>query len=193
MEFGSTLMAWALRRRLCSMGQGCSFGSGVRIHNANLIRIGSHTRIDDGVCLNGLSECGLTIGSGCQIRYGSLIDCWKGKGIWIGNDTFVGPLSVIQGQGGTKIGSRCLIGGHVYVVPANHIFSDPTKPIRDQGESRRGIDIGDDVWIGCGSQVLDGVAIGEGSVIGAGSVVTRSIPSRSVAYGVPARVRRKRA
>jgi len=179
-------------RRLASFGKGSTIGRGVILDNPDLIRIGKETRIDDRVRLNGLGDEGLIIGDRCQIRFGSLLDCWKGKGISIGDDTFIGPLSVIQGQGGTKIGSGCLIGGHVYIVPADHVFSDPSKPIRLQGERRRGIVVEDDVWIGSGVIILDGVVIGEGSVIGAGSVVTRSVPRGSVAYGVPARKRRSR-
>lgn len=181
-----------MARGFASFGKGSTIGQGIRAYNRHLIRIGTKTRIDDHVYLNGLSDEGLKIGDRCQIRFGCCLDCWKGKGISIGDDTFIGPLSVIQGQGGTKIGSNCLIGGHAYIVPASHIFSNTSGRIRDQGETREGIDIEDDVWIGSGVSILDGVTIGKGSVIGAGSVVTRSIQSGSVAYGVPARIRGNR-
>lgn len=186
------LRSYRLGRKFESFGEASMIGRGVRIHNPRMIRIGAGCRIDDHVYLNGLGERGLTIGDRCQIRFGSLLDCWKGRGIAIGEDTFVGPLSVIQGQGGTTIGSGCLIGGQVYIVPANHVFSDSSRPIRDQGETFKGITIEDDVWIGGGVRILDGVTVGEGSVIGAGSVVTRSVSRYSVAYGVPAKVRRSR-
>jgi acetyltransferase-like isoleucine patch superfamily enzyme len=179
-------------RKLGRLGSGSTIGEGVRLRNSHFIRIGDDTRIDDGVYLNGLGKNGLDIGDRCQIRFGTVIDCWKGVGIKIGNDTFIGPLSVIQGQGGTVIGDGCLIGGHAYIVPSSHVFDDRSIPIRLQGETTEGVEIQDDVWIGSGVAVLDGVNIGKGSVIGAGSVVTRSIPSYSVAYGVPARIQSKR-
>ena len=59
---------------------------------------------------------------------------------------------------------------------------------QQQAESRLGIVIEDDVWVGAGVRVMDGVRIGRGSVIGAGAVVTKSIPPNSVAVGMPARV-----
>ena len=54
--------------------------------------------------------------------------------------------------------------------------------------TRRGIGIGEDVWIGSGCAILDGVRIGGGSVIGAGSVVTKDVEPYSIAFGVPAKV-----
>lgn len=192
MNMLSRLRLSIVTRGYRSFGEGSSIGRGVRSLNRGQISIGEYSRIDDGVYLNGLSQRGLEIGDRCQIRYGTFLDCWKGLGISIGSDTYIGPMCIIQGQGGTRIGSNCLIAGHTYIVPSNHVFSSVEKPIRRQGETRRGIEIGDDVWLGAGTKVLDGVTVGQGSVIGAGSVVTRDIPDFSVAYGVPARVARKR-
>jgi acetyltransferase-like isoleucine patch superfamily enzyme len=71
--------------------------------------------------------------------------------------------------------------------PANHIFADASRPIHKQGLSRQGVTIGDDVWIGAGARILDGVTIARGCVIGAGAVVTRSTRPDGVYLGVPAR------
>ncbi|MDF1515350.1 MAG: DapH/DapD/GlmU-related protein, partial [Anaerolineae bacterium] len=65
-------------------------------------------------------------------------------------------------------------------------------PIRLQGESRQGIVIEDNCWIGGHAVILDGVRIGSGSVIGAGSVITKDIPANSFVVGNPARVIRER-
>jgi acetyltransferase-like isoleucine patch superfamily enzyme len=65
----------------------------------------------------------------------------------------------------------------------------PGLPIREQPlRSRGGIVIGDEAWLGVGVIVLDGVRIGAGAVVGAGSVVVHDIPDGAVAQGVPARV-----
>jgi acetyltransferase-like isoleucine patch superfamily enzyme len=78
------------------------------------------------------------------------------------------------------------------VVPAGHNFERVDIPIRKQGSLMKGIVIEDDVWIGCGCRILDGVRIGRGSVIGAGSVVNKNVPEYSVVVGVPGRVIKNR-
>lgn len=90
--------------------------------------------------------------------------------------------------GRIQIGINCLIGPGVVMRTANHIYSDPGRFIRDQGHDIQDITIEDDCWLGANVIVVGGVKIGKGSVIGAGSIVTKDIPSMSVAVGVPARV-----
>jgi acetyltransferase-like isoleucine patch superfamily enzyme len=67
-----------------------------------------------------------------------------------------------------------------------------TLPIRHQGVSRKGIKIGKNCWIGSKVTVLDGVTIGTGSIIAAGSVVTKSFPENSIIGGVPAKLLKTR-
>ena len=100
---------------------------------------------------------------------------------------------MIQGAGGVDVASDCLIGGHCFIVSSSHLFSNPDIPIRKQGNTFQGVSIEEDTWIGANVVILDGVRIGKGSVIGAGSVVTKSIPPNSVAYGSPARMVRQRS
>jgi acetyltransferase-like isoleucine patch superfamily enzyme len=78
------------------------------------------------------------------------------------------------------------------LYPYNHGVA-PDKPIRQQPlESKGDIIIEDEAWLGVGVTVLDGVRIGKGAVVGAGSVVTKDIPEGAIAFGVPARVIRMR-
>lgn len=108
--------------------------------------------------------------------------------IRIGDNVFIGPYSVIYGHGGLTIGPGTLIAAHTVIIPANHQYERPDVPISQQGITRQGIAIGEDVWIGCGARILDGVQIGNGAVIGAGAVVTRAVPDYGIAVGVPAKV-----
>ncbi len=64
----------------------------------------------------------------------------------------------------------------------------PERSIREQPVRSRGIVVGEDVWIGAGATVTDGVRIGDHAVVGAGAVVTRDVPDWAVMGGVPARV-----
>ncbi|MCK7515996.1 MAG: acyltransferase [Desulfobacterales bacterium] len=78
------------------------------------------------------------------------------------------PIQYYTGDGGLTIGNNVRIAAHTVIIPANHVFDDVNIPIRKQGLSKKGIVIEDDVWIGSGVKILDGVVIGKGCVIGAG-------------------------
>ncbi len=122
-----------------------------------------------------------------------LLETQRGGFIKIGSNTRIDTFCVIYGAGGVTIGNDCLIACHTVIVAGNHNFSDITKKINTQGLTAKGITIGDDVWIGTGVSILDGVHIGSHTVIGAGSVVTKDIPDNSIAVGVPAKVIKTRA
>jgi acetyltransferase-like isoleucine patch superfamily enzyme len=77
-------------------------------------------------------------------------------------------------------------------VGGGHEFEDADKAVLEQPRSSRGIVLGDNVWLGAGAKVLDGVCIGSHVVVGAGAVVTHDLPDGSVAAGVPARILRTR-
>lgn len=123
--------------------------------------------------------------SSCVIK---AVDGW----IKIGHNCTVNEFAILHGDGGLEIGNDVRIAAQVRIIAMNHIYDDPEVPIRLQGIRANGIKIGDDVWLGVGSTVLDGVTIGKGSVIGAGAVVTKDIPPYSIAVGVPAKVIKKR-
>jgi acetyltransferase-like isoleucine patch superfamily enzyme len=128
----------------------------------------------------------ITIGERAFIFPHVRIETYGGD-ITIGDDCSINPFCMIYGHGGLRIGHGVRIATHVAIVPANHIFADPARPIHRQGLSREGIEIGDDVWIGAGARILDGVWIAPGCVIGAGAVLTKSTCANGVYAGVPAR------
>ena len=84
-----------------------------------------------------------------------------------------------------RLGKYCFLAGNCYLVAGgNHSFEDLSQPVMFQPSlSKGGIVIGDDVWLGAGVLVLDGVTIGKSTVVGAGSVVTGSVPEFSFARG----------
>ncbi|WP_434531453.1 acyltransferase [Haloarcula sp. NS06] len=94
---------------------------------------------------------------------------------------------MLLGHGSIRIGTDVLIGPHTVLAAANHTFSDPKAPIIQQEISKEGIKINDDVWVGANCTILDGVTLGEGSVVAAGSVVTEPVPENAVVAGVPAK------
>lgn len=133
----------------------------------------------------------ITIGRNCILEAGCILESYGGS-ILLEDGVFLGPYCVMYGHGGLHVGANTMIATHSVLIPANHGLAG-SGPIRGQPESRKGIRIGSDCWLGSGTHILDGVEIGEGCVIGAGSVVSRPIPPRSIAVGVPAKVVRNRA
>jgi maltose O-acetyltransferase len=106
--------------------------------------------------------------------------------IEIGEHTFINYGSSIAARASVKIGSHCHLGHYMFVMDNNqhdvvrHTELPPSAPVI----------IEDNVWIGSKVVILPGVRIGSRAVIGAGSIVTKDIPSRCVAAGNPARVLR---
>jgi acetyltransferase-like isoleucine patch superfamily enzyme len=133
----------------------------------------------------------IVVGEGVTISDGAIIATYGGS-VVVEANVYLGPYCVLYGHGGLTIGRNTMIGAHTVIVPANHGFARIDVPMREQPLTRWGIAIGEDVWIGAGCAVLDGVRIGRGAVIGAGSVVTRDIDAFGIAVGVPAAVVRSR-
>ena len=85
-------------------------------------------------------------------------------------------------------GNNVILAQNIVVSGLNHEYKDPATPIRFQPVTTASIIIEDDCWIAANAVITAGVTIGKHSVIGAGAVVTRSIPPYSVATGNPAKV-----
>jgi acetyltransferase-like isoleucine patch superfamily enzyme len=117
--------------------------------------------------------------------------CITNPVVTIGDRCLIGRGSGIVGHFSIEIGNDVWTGHNVYITDQNHGYEDVTRPISQQSQPERAVKIGDGSWLGYGSVVLPGVTIGEHCVIGANSVVTRDVPSFSVAVGVPARVIKK--
>ncbi|HOZ68238.1 MAG TPA: acyltransferase [Chitinophagaceae bacterium] len=109
--------------------------------------------------------------------------------IIIGDNVYLNSCTVIYSGNGVKIGSNTAIGPNTSIVPINHKFEDKTKLISEQrfADSKGGIVIEEDVWIGAGVTILDGAYIRKGAVIGAGSLVNKEIEAYSINVGSPCR------
>ena len=117
----------------------------------------------------------------------SVFTTFGGGRLVIGDRAFINYGVDIAATGLVAIGSDCLIGTHVSII--DNDFHGVTE--RLQVPASKPVIIGDNVWIGNRSIILPGVTIGEGAVVGAGSVVTRDVPARTVVAGNPARVLRE--
>lgn len=131
----------------------------------------SNTQIRPTVLLRDAER--IFIGEGSSINHNNVL--WAGK-----KDATI------------KIGKNVMTGPGVKLFAFNHTHSQTNIPMVEQGFEEADIIIEDDVWIGANSTVLAGANIGEGVIVGAGSVVTGDLPPYSVCAGVPAKVIKRR-
>lgn len=131
---------------------------------------------------------GFSLGKSSVIEDYTIINNAVGE-IIIGNHTRIGMGNTIIGP--VMIGNNVILAQNVVISALNHNFEDVLTTINQQGVKTDQIIIEDDVWVGANSVILSGVHIGEHVVVGAGSVVTKDIPSYSVVIGNPARIVKK--
>lgn len=112
--------------------------------------------------------------------------CDRGKNIHVGKHFLTNYNVTILDIAPVHIGDWCMIGPNTVITTVGHPM-DPAGR-RERLATSALVTIGDDVWIGANVTILPGVTIGDNVVIGAGAVVSRDIPSNSLALGVPARV-----
>ncbi len=187
-----------LRPRLRACGGRFFLGHQAKVLFPDYLAVGRNVVIGDYVFMSCYGRRGVTLGNNVRIREFGWVQVTShltnpGEGLEIGDNSYIGPHSVLGAGGPVSIGRDVAFGAYVQLLAENHEFEDPTRAINEQGVSRRGIVVEDGCWLGNSVIVLDGVRIGARSVVGAGSVVTRDIPPASIAVGNPARVVRSRA
>lgn len=127
---------------------------------------------------------------GVGVRMAPNVSIRNGERISVGAGAHIGERCFLwagDGHGRIDIGEKALFGPEVFVTASNY-QTRPGIPVMDQPKIEKDVRIGRDVWLGARSVVVAGVTIGDGCVIGAGAVVTRSLPANTVAAGVPARI-----
>jgi maltose O-acetyltransferase len=129
------------------------------------------------------------VGEGCF--YLDLIVWLNGERIELGELVGFNYGCYVNGYGGLSIGDRTIVGPYTMSHTANHEM-DPERPFGEQGWTPRPVEIGADCWLGMAACVLPGARIGDGCIIGAGSVVADEISPYTVAVGNPARVIKSR-
>lgn len=181
-----------------SCGKGTVFGHGVVVRQPKNIRLGDSVVVSEYCVLdarNEENEKAIEVGDSAMLSNNVMLSCKEGT-IRIGSHVGVNAHTIIQSTYNNDvvvgkdcvIGQRCfIIGGGNYKLPETEDLIR-TQPIAADG----GITIAENVWLGGNVTVLGGVKIGTGSVAGAGSVISRSIPAMSVCLGVPARIVKKR-
>jgi acetyltransferase-like isoleucine patch superfamily enzyme len=141
----------------------------------------------------------LKIEPGGEIRFGRFvwigdetkIRCHEGA-VEIGAKTVIGQECTISAYQRVRIGNECVIADRAMFIDFDHGMVDVERPIRLQGIYKRDVEVGNNVWIGYGACILRGVSVGDNSVVGTNSVVTKDVPANAVVGGIPARIIRMR-
>jgi acetyltransferase-like isoleucine patch superfamily enzyme len=177
------------------VGKGVVFGRNMVIRHPHKIVIGDNVIIDDDTLIDakGDENEGIVIGDYVTIgRFSSLV-C-KNADIQIGSHVNIGTnvKIVVANKGKIEIGSRIDIGSSCHFSGGSYDFSQTDVLPSTQRQPTKGIVVEDLAWVGAGVIVLDGVRIGSKSIVGAGAVVTADVPPNSIAFGVPAVVKKSR-
>jgi acetyltransferase-like isoleucine patch superfamily enzyme len=134
-----------------------------------------------------------------EVRFGrfvwigdrSKIRCHEGV-VEIGDKTVMGQECTISAYQRVRIGQQCVIADRAMFIDFDHGVVEVERPIRLQGIYKRDVEVGSNVWIGYGACILRGVRVGDNSIVGTNTVVTKDVPANAVVAGVPARIVRMR-
>jgi acetyltransferase-like isoleucine patch superfamily enzyme len=183
-----------LRRKLMrpffgSMGRNVIIGRNCVFRNPHHIFIGDGVIIDEYALLDarGTGPDGLRLAPGALISRGVQIKSKSGP-ISLGRDVTIGDGSTVISQAGVFIGDGAAIAHACHIAGGTFAMSEFSKPAPQRKTTSAGaISIGAGTWVATGVLILDGVRIGENSIISAGSVVSRSVPDRCIVSGNPAK------
>jgi len=154
------------------------------------LQLGDRVFVGDRVMIFGSNDGGsVELGDRVRLYDDNYIQTGEGGSVKIGAGTCVQPRCQFSAyKGSIQIGSNVLIAPSCAFYPYAHGIAVGELISQQPLQTKGGIIIEDDVWLGFGVIVLDGVRIGKGAVVGAGAVVTHDVPDGAIAMGVPARV-----
>lgn len=153
-------LGYGARVRLASLSLGLERGSAVLVEKQSTVRFGHLV----------------------YVRKGTDIEAHGSAAIQIGDRVFFSKDCMIVARAEIRIGSDCLFGEQVSIYDHNHRRAEPGIPFNKQGFDCRPVVIGNNVWVGAKAFIAAGVTIGDNVVVGAGAIITKDIPSDTLAF-----------
>lgn len=177
-------------RRKVFLGYGCD------ISNKRNIIFGNNVTIEHCTRLDGYASQPVVLGDNVKIGAYSYLTCTShmskyGIGLKMGSNSAIGDFTHFGASGGIEIGNDVIMGAYISFHSENHNFSDPTRLIREQGVTSKGIKLGNNIWVGAKATFLDGCEVGDNCVVAAGAVVSGTFPANCIIGGVPAKIIRE--
>lgn len=169
-------------------------GKGSQLRCTSKISFGAGVTLGQGCNINALSVEGAKLGDYASVGPYTYIICtgqlqYLGKGLVLGNSVGIGSHCLLGCAGGIHIGADTIIGNFVSFHAENHQYDDLQTPIRLQGVTHKGIQIGQNCWIGAKATILDGVVVEDGCIIAAGALMVAGHYEKNGIYGgVPAKL-----
>ncbi len=174
-----------------SIGKNVIFGKNIVFRHPKKISIGNNVIIDDNCVIDakGVSNRGIIIGDNVYIGRNTIVYCKNGD-ILIKQNVNISSNCQLFSSNKLTLLEDSVIGAYSYFLSGGEYdYRDKRKFSEQDGMETKGeLVIGKNCWIGARVTVLDAATIGDHCVIGAGAVVTKPIPSNSIAVGIPARV-----
>jgi acetyltransferase-like isoleucine patch superfamily enzyme len=177
---------WAVRH-----GYGAKVASDLRrlsvvaTHRHCHVEFRGPVRLGPGFILRIPDRGTLVVGAGVEFRHGFVCEISGDGRVTIGDLSCFTSHALVQCSTSIDIGRRCVFGQSALLVDGAHRFRDPNRPIAEQGYDYRPLRIGDGVMVMAKCTIFAG--IGDGTVVGAHSVVSRPLPPRCLSLGAPAR------
>ena len=171
------------------VGDGLIVGPHVTLRCPGRMSLGKNVVIDGNAVLDAKgADSQIILGDSVLVGKDTTLSCTSAT-ISIGIDVSIGPYCYLRaGLAPIQIGSFVTIGSHTTIVSGSPSYKRLDIPMKRQLGNTQGITLENDIWIGVGVRILDGVKLGSGSVVGAGAVVLEDIPAYAIAAGIPARV-----
>jgi len=176
-KYGRLLWRYLWRRLLTRAGRRWRTDGLLFLGRGLELEIGRQGRVDFGRFV--------WIGDGTKVR------CHEGR-VEIGEKTVMGQECTISAYQHVRIGEQCVIADRAMFIDFDHGVVEVERPIRQQGIYKRDVVVGSNVWVGYGACILRGVSVGDNSIVGTNSVVTKDVPANAIVAGIPARVIRMR-